>query len=224
MKYLKIILIAILFSFAVNNLNINNARADVPPPPPPIWYMPYSDHLEIEPCLYFPDGQRLYFMGRYTAANPKTKACGVEIFVPGPCDYSYTLYDEKGNVILKEKGSSNKYGNTGIKAKKSFKLPELRIDQTVTYKIKANVTLYNYKKDNDQNLDTEIDKKDRPRGMRPPRYGNPNDKYILMNKNGKKLEKESSVTIIRNANGEYVDLNSRGAHVKPRSLPPIKHK
>ena len=137
---------------------------------------PYSDKIEISARLGFPP---VIFINPDNPYNNKsveiyhflsdeTRKCFVGIVVPGPCDYKYIAYDKDNNVVIEEKGSDEKFGNHIIRSEKYFLLPEPGNLQSVSYKIELDVTLYNYEK---------VKKV----------TGIPSYRYVIVDKNGKKL-------------------------------------
>ena len=203
---MKIIIYFFVFAYFCM-FSSKNVLADVPPPPPPIWYIPFDEDKNITADIYFPDTIRWYYMGRHVTPNPKTRLGAVSFNVPGPCEYSYKLFDKNNKLIIEESGRSEEYGRQIIKCKKSFKFPNAARNESLDYVIKFSITLHRYKKD--RNID-ERNKKDNNKlssdsekhmmniiGRRKS-YGDKRIKYSLIDYNGEKFSGTKNISISNN--------------------------
>ena len=96
--------------------------------------------------MYFTDKSMQHTLNwqRYIIPNPKTSLAAISLSVPGPCDYSYKLFDKNNKLIIEESGRNDQYGRQDIRCKQHFKLPNVASDESLDYVIKFSITLHRY--------------------------------------------------------------------------------
>ena len=185
----------------------DESPADIVPPPPPKYYKPYTDQKEVCILYYFPSGIKKYYNPRslhphYEVSIENT--CGVSLYVPGPCDYHYVVYDQKKTKIVEGSGADTEFGPHSVRCKEIFTMQDVPVSGHITYTVTVDYRLYTYKK-----LDTQ--KETDSGGIRlllnidgdPEKYGYPQDRYELVNTEGEKYTTTGDITIYRNDKGEY---------------------
>ena len=159
MKYLRLSLFILIFVVLFNIFKFNESFADVPIYRyiAPVWLQPYPDEIKIDCNLFLTNTNRMFrtdgqffpnLFKRKKKKNqqiPKIQECAIKIYLPGPCNYSYIVYDENNNIVLKGKGSNGKFGPKEFVSDKKFIITQMEINQTIDYKIELDLTLYNYK-------------------------------------------------------------------------------
>ena len=175
--------------------------------PPIIWHVPFDEDKTINADIYFPDGFKRYSRGWHITPNPKTRLGAISLSVPGPCDYSYKLFDKNNKLIIKESGRSEQYGRQDIQCKKEFKFPNVGKDESLDYVIKFSITLHRYQKDNmkENQKENQIDAKAQNttkttnkyimRSIGRRGYGNPRIKYSLIDYKGEKITGTKHISI-----------------------------
>ena len=188
----------------------DESPADVAHPPPPTYYKPYTDRKDVGIGYYFPAVINRYWQLHYEVSKDNT--CGVSLFVPGPCDYHYVVYDQEKTKIAEGSGSDTEFGPHAVYCKESFTFPDVPVSGHITYTVIADCRMYTYKKlDTQKETETESmrlhrSKKIIPFGYGdgdPEEYGYPQDRYELVNTEGEKYTSTKDITIYRNNEGDY---------------------